>query len=308
MVTAFRLRKRSFVSGGAEYGQAGYVLFSGMSTITLPGGEQVPSLGQGTWSMAEDATRRDAEIAALRAGIDLGMTVIDTAEAYAEGAAEQLLAEAIAGHRDELFLVSKVLPCHSAYKDVINACEASLERLCTDRLDLYLLHWPSDDQPLPAETFEAFDQLVLTGKTRYWGVSNFSLSDMTDLLALPHGEAVTINQILFSLRRRGPEYDLLPWHLKRQVPIMAYSPIERGELLQHPSLRTVADRHDATPVQVALAWLLRQEGVLVIPKAGSVDHVLDNHGALSVHLTPDDLADLDRAFPPPSGPIPFEML
>jgi diketogulonate reductase-like aldo/keto reductase len=279
-----------------------------MSTITLPGGEQVPNLGQGTWSMAEDATRRKSEIAALRAGIDLGMTVIDTAEAYADGAAEQLLAEAISSHRDEIFLVSKVLPSHGAYKDVINACEASLDRLCTDRLDLYLLHWPSDDQPLPDETFEAFDQLVSTGKIRYWGVSNFSLSDMTDLLSLPHGAAVTTNQILFSLRRRGPEFDLLPWHRQQEVPIMAYSPIERGELLRHPALRTVADRHDATPVQAALAWLLDQEGVLVIPKAGRVDHVRENHDALTVHLTPNDLADLDRAFPPPSSPVPFEML
>jgi diketogulonate reductase-like aldo/keto reductase len=258
--------------------------------------------------MAEKPERRESEIAALRTGIDLGMTLIDTAEAYADGASEELVAEAIAGQRDSLFLVSKVLPTHGRYKDVIRCCEDSLSRLRTDRLDLYLLHWPGDEEPLQDDTFEAFEHLVTTGKIRYWGVSNFCMSDLADLAQLPHGAGVATNQILYSLRRRGPQYDLLGWCQQQQLPIMAYSPIERGELLSNPTLHEVAGRHDATPVQVALAWLLAQEGVIVIPKAGTVDHVIENHGAVGLSLTADDLAELDRGFPPPSGPVPFECL
>jgi diketogulonate reductase-like aldo/keto reductase len=258
--------------------------------------------------MAEKPDRRASEIAALRTGIELGMTLIDTAEAYADGASEELVAEAIGGQRDDLFLVSKVLPTHGRYKEVIRSCEDSLNRLRTDRLDLYLLHWPGDEEALQDDTFEAFDHLVTAGKIRYWGVSNFSLSDLADLSQLPHGAGVATNQILYSLRRRGPQYQLLGWCQQQQLPIMAYSPIERGELLSNATLHAVADRHDATPVQVALAWLLAQDGVIVIPKAGTVDHVVENRGAAGLTLTADDLADLDGAFPPPSGPVPFECL
>jgi diketogulonate reductase-like aldo/keto reductase len=258
--------------------------------------------------MAEKPDRRASEIAALRTGIDLGLTLIDTAEAYADGASEELVAEAIAGQRDNLFLVSKVLPVHGRYKDVIRSCEDSLNRLRTDRLDLYLLHWPGDEESLQDDTFEAFDHLVTAGKIRYWGVSNFCMSDLADLAQLPHGTGLATNQILYSLRRRGPQHELLSWCQQQQLPIMAYSPIERGELLSNPTLHAVADRHEATPVQVALAWLLAQEGVIVIPKAGTVDHVIENRGAVGLALTAADLADLDEAFPPPSGPVPFECL
>jgi diketogulonate reductase-like aldo/keto reductase len=275
-------------------------------TTALPSGETVPALGQGTWGMAEHPERRANEVASLRMGIDLGMTLIDTAEMYAGGAAEELVAEAIEGRRAEVFLVSKVLPNHSTRRGTIAACEASLRRLGTDRLDLYLLHWRGT--PPLDETLRAFDALVRDGKIRHWGVSNFDVSDLEELEPAANGRPPTTNQVLYNLTRRGIEWALLPWCLSRRIPIMAYSPIEQGRLLGRRALQRVARRQDATPAQVALAWVLRQDGVIAIPKASSIDHVRENRGALDMRLTEVDLADLDEAFPPPAKPTPLETL
>jgi len=275
-------------------------------TTTLPSGEAIPVLGQGTWGMAEDARRRALELEALRVGLDLGMTLIDTAEMYGDGAAEELVAEAIAGRRDQVFLVSKVLPEHATRRGTAAACEQSLRRLGTDRLDLYLLHWRGTP-PLEA-TLDAFAALVRAGKIRHWGVSNFDVADLTELTSLAGGADVATNQVLYNLTRRGIEYDLLPWCRGRHLPVMAYSPIEQGRMLRHRALRTVAGRHSATPAQVALAWLLRQDGLIAIPKTGTPPHVRENRAAHDLRLTTQDLATLDGAFPPPTGPRPLEML
>ncbi len=275
-------------------------------TLSLPSGERVPVLGQGTWTMGENRRSRREEAEALRLGLDLGMTLIDTAEMYADGGAEEVVAEAIAGRRDEVFLVSKVLPGNASRRGTIEACERSLRRLRTDRIDLYLLHWRGR-HPL-AETLEAFAELVRAGKIRYWGVSNFDTGDMEELTGLPGGAAVATNQVLYNLSRRGIEYDLLPWCRERRIPIMAYSPIEQGRILENTVLRRVAARHGATPAQVALAWLLRQKDVMVIPKAGRPEHVRENRAALDLELTAEDLAELDRAFPSPTRKVPLEML
>lgn len=275
-------------------------------TIALPSGEVVPKLGQGTWGMAENPRRRASEIAALRLGIDLGMTLIDTAEMYAEGGAEELVGEAIAGRRDEIFLVSKVMPQNASRRGTIAACERSLRRLKTECIDLYLLHWRGRT-PL-SETIDAFATLIREGKIRSWGVSNFDPADMAELVHAHDGAAVATNQVLYNLTRRGIEYDLLPWCQQRGLPIMAYSPIEQGRLLGNRVLGVVAARHGATPAQVALAWLQRQEGIIAIPKTGTPERVRENHAALAVRLAEQDLADLDRAFPPPTGPRPLEML
>ena len=277
-----------------------------MPTIQLPSGEAIPVLGQGTWGMAEGARPRADEVATLRAGIELGMTLIDTAEMYAAGAAEELTGEAIAGSRDEVFLVGKVLPSNATRDGTIAACERSLRRLATDRLDLYLLHWRGGT-PL-AETLDAFAALAGDGKIRHWGVSNLDSSDLEELVQLPGGGAVATDQVLFNLTRRGIEHDLLPWCRERGVAVMAYSPIEQGRMLGDPGLEGVASRHEATPAQVALAWLLRQQGVCAIPKASTVEHVRENRAALELRLTSEDLAELDAAFPPPNGPRPLEIL
>jgi diketogulonate reductase-like aldo/keto reductase len=266
----------------------------------------VPVLGQGTWNMGDDPGRREQEIAALRLGLDLGMTLIDTAEMYGDGAAEKLVAEAIAGRRDGVYLVSKVLPSNASRRGTITACERSLRRLRTDRLDLYLLHWRGGS-PL-AETLAAFAELVRAGKIRSWGVSNFDVNDMEELVRLSGGDAVATNQVLYNLTRRGIEYDLLPWSRARRLPIMAYSPIEQGRLPTPAALATVAARHGATPVQIALAWVVRGEGVFAIPKASSTEHVRENRAALDLQLTEEDLAELDAAFPPPQRKGPLEML
>ncbi len=272
----------------------------------LPSDEAIPALGQGTWGMAEDARRKEEEIAALRLGFDLGMTLIDTAEMYADGGAEALVGEAMAGRRDELFLISKVLPENATRLGAVAACERSLQRLRTNRLDLYLLHWRGN-VPLE-ETLDAFVRLVSAGKIRYWGVSNFDVVDMIELWGLTGGTDVAANEVLYNLTRRGIEYDLMPWCRKRRIPIIAYSPIEQGRLLGHRELKRVAARHTATPAQVALAWLLRQVGVVAIPKAASVSHVRENNAALELRLTKEDRAALDRAFPPPTEATPLAML
>jgi diketogulonate reductase-like aldo/keto reductase len=271
--------------------------------VTLPSGDTVPALGQGTWTMGDNARHRKEEIAALRLGLDLGMTLIDTAEMYASGGAEEVVGEAIAGRRDEAFLVSKVMPSNASRRGTIAACEKSLKRLKTDRIELYLLHWPG---AIPiAETVEGFTQLKQSGKIRHWGVSNLDVDKMEELVALPDGAAVAANQVMYNLNRRGIEYDLIPWCEKRRIPMMAYSPLDQGRLLRSRPLEQIATRRGATPAQIALAWLLHRKGVMVIPKAASEAHVRDNHGALAVSLTADDIAALDQAFPPPAKKKPL---
>ena len=277
-----------------------------VTTIALRGGETVSALGQGTWYMGDHPSKRGAEIAALRLGIKLGLNLIDTAEMYGNGRAESLVGEAIDGMREQIFLVTKVLPSNASRSGVRRACEASLKRLRTDRIDLYLLHW-SSPHPL-AETIRGFEDLLAAGKIRYWGVSNFDVHEMEQLLATQGGAGGIVNQVLYNLTRRGIEHDLLPWCRERAIPIMAYSPIEQGRVLHHPGLQGVARRHDATPAQIALAWVLRQENIVAIPKAASSAHVRENRAALDLRLTEQDFAELDRAFPPPAGPAPLEML
>ncbi len=279
---------------------------SDVPTTPLTSGIDVPVLGQGTWYMGEDPRRRKAEADALRRGIDLGLTLIDTAEMYGNGGAEQLVGEAVAGRRDEVFLVSKVLPQNATLRGTITACERSLRRLGTDRIDLYLLHWRGG--PALEETLAAFDQLLMAGKIRDWGVSNFDVSDMDELMRLPNGGRVATNQVLYNLTRRGIEYDLLPWCRDSGVSVMAYSPIEQGRLLKNETLVQIAARHGATPAQIALAWVLRETNVIAIPKAASIAHVEENRNALDVRLTSEDLTELDAAFPPPDGPQALEML
>ena len=275
-------------------------------TTNLPAGEAVPVLGQGTWAMGEQARRAADEATALRIGLDLGMTLIDTAEMYGNGGAEEVVADAIAGRRDEVFLVSKVLPENSSRSGTIAACERSLRRLGTDRIDLYLLHWRGS--PALADTLAAFETLIADGKIRSWGVSNFDTDDMEELFELPGGDRCATNQILYNLTRRGIEFDLMPLCRKRGFPIMAYSPIEQGRLLNHATLKAIAARRNATPAQIALAWMLRQDGMIAIPKAASEKHVRENRAAVDVVLSSDDLAELDKAFPPPKRKRSLEML
>ena len=276
-----------------------------MKTVTLPAGEKVAALGQGTWNMGDSPATRADEIAALRRGIDLGLTLLDTAEMYGDGRAEQLIAEAIVGRRDDVFIVSKVLPGNASRRGTVTACERSLKNLHTDRIDLYLLHW-NGGVPF-AETLEALTTLQRAGKIRHYGVSNLDLAECKDWWAAG-GDATATNQLLYNLSRRGIEYDLMPFCRARNIPIMAYSPIEQGRLLTHPGLREVAKRHGATAAQVALAWLLRQDSIITIPKATTLKHIDDNLAALSLRLTPQDLATLDRHFPPPTRAKPLDML
>jgi diketogulonate reductase-like aldo/keto reductase len=274
--------------------------------IDLPAGETIPCLGQGTWGFAEDPRRRASEVAALRHGVELGLTVIDTAEMYAYGGAELLVGEAIGDRRDDVFLISKVLPLHATAEGTVAACVGSLHRLGTDWLDLYLLHWRGA-VPLE-ETLEGFRRLTDAGSIRFWGVSNLDLADLAELTSLPGGAAVQTDQVLYNLTRRGIEWDLLPECRRRGLPIMAYSPFERGRMIGHPALQAVAARHDATPAQVALAWVLREDSVAAIPRASTPEHVEQNRAALGLRLTREDLETLDRAFPPPAGPRPLELL
>ena len=274
----------------------------------LPSGEAMPVFGLGTWRMGEEARERKAEVAALKLGIELGVTLIDTAEMYGNGDAEEIVAEAVAGRRDEMFIVSKVLPSNAGRSRAIAACERSLKRLRTDRIDLYLLHW-RDSTPLE-ETIDAFQALVEDGKIRHWGVSNFDIDDMVDLLALSRGrgEACATNQVLYNLTRRGIEFDLVPLCREHGMPVMAYSPIEQARMLKHPELGKVAKALGATPAQVAIAWLLAQDGVIAIPKATNPAHLREDIAALDVTLDEDALAALNRAFPPPKRREPLAML
>jgi diketogulonate reductase-like aldo/keto reductase len=275
-------------------------------SVSLRSGEKMAAVGQGTWHFAESPTWRADEIASLRLGIDLGLTVIDTAEMYGGGAAEALVGKAIAGRRSEVFLVDKVLPHHATRQGTRRACEASLARLGVDYIDLYLLHWRGRI-PL-AETVAGFTELKQKGMIRHWGVSNLDMDDMIELTSIPGGDGVQTNQILFNLAHRGPEYALLPWLAQHGIPVMAYSPVEQGRLLEHPALHPIARRHGATAAQIALAWVLHHEGVNEIPRAGTPSHVRQNAAARDIELNGEDLHALDRAFPPPTRPRPLEML
>jgi diketogulonate reductase-like aldo/keto reductase len=275
-------------------------------TLKLPSGQLIPVLGMGTWQMGENALNRQSEIDALRHGLDLGLTLIDTAEMYGEGGAEEVIAQAIASRRAEVFLVSKVYPHNASKRGTITACERSLQRLKTDYLDLYLLHWRGE-VPL-AETLEAFQTLQQSGKIRSYGVSNFDAEDMEEAIGLKDGKGIATNQVLYNLMRRGIEWNLLPWCRQRDIPIMAYSPIEQGRLLNNRTLKTIAQEREVTAAQVAIAWLLHQENVIVIPKSSRIDHVEQNYAALNLKLSAEELAALDAAFPPPTKPVPLEML
>jgi len=272
--------------------------------IDLAPGLSVAAIGQGTWHMGERADRRDAEVAALRLGLDLGLDLIDTAEMYGEGGAEQVVGAAIAGRRDQVVLVSKLYPHNATRQGTIAACERSLRRLATDRLDVYLLHWRGG-VPL-AETVAAMERLVETGKIRHYGVSNFDAADMADWV-VAGGRAAT-NQVLYNLGRRGVEWDLLPWCRARGVSVMAYSPIEQGDLAGHQGLGGLAAEWGVSAATLALAWVLRLGSVIAIPKAVRPEHVRQNRAALDLVLQPALLAALDRAFPAPTGPEPLAML
>jgi len=279
------------------------VVSTAVRTVSIPSGEAIPVLGQGTWHVGENPRQRAEEIAALRLGIELGMSLIDTAEMYANGHAEELVGEAIEGRRDEVFLVSKVLPQHATLRGTIEACDRSLMRLGVDEIDLYLLHWRGA-VPL-GDTVEAFGTLMSAGKIRNWGVSNFDVADMVELIDVSGGNQVSTDQVLYNPQHRGIEFDLMPWCERRGIPIMAYSPIEQGRLLAHSSVRSVAVRHQATPVQAALAWVLRKDNVCAIPQARQPAHVRENRTALDIRLSAADLAELDRAFPPPARKQPL---
>ena len=275
-------------------------------TVKLPSGRQVPVLGQGTWHMGERKSERAREVAALQLGLDLGLTLIDTAEMYGDGGAEEVVGAAIKGRREQTFIVSKVYPHNASSRGTIAACERSLSRLAIEQIDLYLLHWRGS-HPL-ADTVRAFEQLQASGKIRDWGVSNFDTDDMNELAAIKGGKHCASNQVLYNLAQRGIEWDLLPWCRQRRMPVMAYCPIDQGgRLLRSAALRQVAERHGATTAQIALAWLLRQPGVIAIPKAVSEAHIRANRAALDLPLGADDLADLDQAFAPPTRKMPLAM-
>ncbi len=278
-----------------------------MRMVRLPDGEQVPALGQGTWRMAEGRHSAAEEVAALRLGIELGMTLIDTAEMYADGRSEEVVGQAIAGIRDKLFIVSKVYPHNATKRGTAAACERSLKRLGTDRIDLYLLHWRGS-APL-AETVAEFEKLRTAGKIRHWGVSNLDLDDMEELVDAALGTACATDQVLYNPEHRGIEFDLLPWCAERGMPVMAYSPIgQAGRLLRSAAVVSVATRHQATPAQVAIAWSLRHAHVISIPKSGSAAHVRENAAAASLKLTEADLKEIDAAFPPPKRKQSLGML
>jgi len=277
-----------------------------IATVVLPNGETIPKLGLGTWEMGERPARRADEIAALREGVELGMTLVDTAEMYGDGATEELVGDALAGLRDDVFLVSKVYPHHASRRGVVAACDASLKRLRTDRLDLYLLHWRGS-VPLE-ETVEGFDALQRAGKIRHWGVSNFDTADMAELVDDAGGGACATNQILYNIARRGPEFDLLPWLADHRIPAMAYSPVDHGRLPKRSPLDEIARLRGVSVMRVALAWVLAQPGVFAIPKASRIEHVRDNRAALDFVFSDDERAQLDAYFRPPRSKRALEML
>lgn len=280
-------------------------------TIQLPDGTTLPAIGQGTWYMGEKQSSRREEVQALRYGIERGMTVIDTAEMYAEGGAEEVTGEAIKDCRDDVFLVSKVYPHHADRKQMITACERSLSRLGTDRLDLYLLHWRGG-VPLE-ETVEALEQLKQSGKILRWGVSNLDTEDMQELWNIPAGQHCAVNQVLYHAASRGIEYELLPWLRERRIPVMAYCPLAQGgrlrkELLEHSVIREIAKDRGVSPSQIALSWVIRDGDILAIPKAVQLDHVAENAAAMDVILTQDEVVRLNETFPAPKGKVPLDIV
>jgi diketogulonate reductase-like aldo/keto reductase len=283
-----------------------------METVALRDGARVSVLGQGTWRMGENTRTNKEEVAALRLGIDLGMTLIDTAEMYGEGGAEKVVADAIEGQRDRVFVVTKAYPHNASRAELPEACERSLKRLRIEMIDLYLLHWRESTPPLE-ETVDTFEKLHAAGKIKRWGVSNFDLNDMKELLAIQNGRNCATNQVLYNLQNREIEFDLLPALTKRGLPftcpVMAYSPVGHGRgLLENKIINKIAKRHDAIPAQIALAWVLRQPGVIAIPKASNEKHVRENARSIQIKLTKQDLADLDDEFPPPKGGGPLPTL
>ena len=279
-----------------------------MKSTVLPDDESVPVLGQGTWRMGESKRAHTNEVAALRLGIELGMTLIDSAEMYGEGGTEKVVADAIEGRRDRVFIVTKVYPHNASRAELPKACEHSLKRLCIETIDLYLLHWREKTPPLE-ETIETFEKLRTAGKIKRWGVSNFDVDDMEELFAIENGRNCSVNQVLYNLEHREIEFDLLPWSQKNKIPIMAYSPVghDRG-LLENKTLTKLAKRHDATSAQIALAWVLRQPGVIAIPKASNEKHVRENARSIKIKLTEEDFVELDREFPPPKSKKSLPML
>ncbi|MGV0027653.1 aldo/keto reductase [Phormidesmis priestleyi] len=292
-----------------------------IQSVVLPSGIRMPVLGQGTWRMGESSLEHQAEVDTLRVGLDLGMTLIDTAEMYAEGGAEVVVGDAIAGRRDQVFLTTKALPTHARRRDLIQACERSLSRLQTDRIDLYLLHYPPQWRSLsslqglrywrssipPVEVFETLQELRQSGKVRDFGVSNFSVKDMKLARQYDNGLTAT-NQVFYNLNHRGIEWDLLPQCRSHKIPVMAYSPLERSPLLNNPVLQKIASDHHATPAQIAIAWLLHQENIAVVTKTSRVDRVRENSAALDLRLSESVLTELDRAFPPPHSPQELQFL
>lgn len=277
-----------------------------MRTVGFPSGDQVPALGLGTWGMGEQSSEHTKEVRALRAGLDLGLKLIDTAEMYGEGGAEEIVGEAIAGQRDHVFIVSKVYPHNASSQGTIKACERSLDRLDTDRIDLYLLHWRGNI-PLQ-ETVNAFEQLKVDGKIRNWGVSNFDTVDMNELRTLDNGLSCATNQVLYHLGERGIEWDLLQDCEKHNIPIMAYSPLGQGKILRNCVLSRIADKYSVTPAAIALAWVNRRPSMISIPKSSDLEHLQANAAASNLVLSNDDLSDLDLVFPAPRGPVPLAIL
>ncbi len=281
-------------------------MYDDIPTLTLPSGRDIPALGIGTWNMGESNAEEAQEVASIRKAVELGMTVVDTAEMYADGRSEEIVGKAIADLRDEVFLVSKVYPFNASATGTIEACERSLKRLGVDHLDLYLLHWRGS-HPLE-ETVAAFEKLKQSGKIRDWGVSNFDTDDMEELFEVENGSHCAVNQVLYNLSRRGVEYDLLPWCQEKGVPLMAYSPIEQGRILNNHELIRIAKAYQATPAQVALAFLLERDGVLAIPKSAKPERVEENRGATDLDISDEDWASLDAAFPPPTRKTSLAML
>lgn len=281
-------------------------MYDDIPTLTLPSGRDIPALGIGTWNMGESHAEEAQEVASIRKAVELGMTVVDTAEMYADGRSEEIVGKAIADLRDEVFLVSKVYPFNASATGTIEACERSLKRLGVDHLDLYLLHWRGS-HPLE-ETVAAFEKLKQSGKIRDWGVSNFDTDDMEELFEVENGRNCAVDQVLYNLSRRGVEYDLLPWCQEKGLPLMAYSPIEQGRILNNHELIRIAKAYQATPAQVALAFLLERDGVVAIPKSAKPERVEENRGATDLDISDDDWASLDAAFPPPTRKTSLAML
>ena len=277
-----------------------------MKTVTFPNGSIVPALGQGTWGMGEGLSPADIEADSLRAGLDLGLKLIDTAEMYGNGGSERVVGKALAGRRDDAFVVSKVLPSHASRKGTIEACERSLKNLKIEKIDLYLLHWQSS-VPL-SETVEALEKLVTQGKIGAWGVSNFDTALMQNLAQIAPKGHIATNQILYNLSRRGPEFDLIPWCEDHNIPVMAYAPIEQGRIMKNHDLLDLAGKLNVAPSVLALAWVIRNRLMIAIPKTSSIKHLRENTKALDLTLDHDVLQRLDKIFLPPIRKQPLEVI